>query len=204
MGFASDRGGPARDGIGRRSLESRPTLTYTGSTFLTRDQGTMEQLMATPTGRLEIVLGHMTGLGLFALLQVTVILFFTVWALQIHYVGSLALLLLVIALMALVGVSLGILASAFARNEFRVLQFIPLLMLPQVLLAGTIWPVVDMPAYLRPLAYAMPLYYGNRALDDVMIKGWGLADIWPNLVVLLGFAMALVAASALTMRREVA
>ena len=67
----------------------------------------------------------MGGLGFFALIQVAVILFFTVWVLKIHYLGSLALLFLVIALLAVVGVSLGILASTFARNEFQVVQFIP-------------------------------------------------------------------------------
>jgi ABC-2 type transport system permease protein len=168
-----------------------------------RSQGTMERLAATPATRMEIVLGYLLGLGLFALIQVAVILFFTVWALQIHYLGSLSLLLLVIALLAAVGVSMGILASAFARNEFQVLQFIPLVIFPQVLLGGTFWAVSDLPGYLRPFAYLMPLYYANRALRDVMLKGWGLAEIWPNLAILAGFAGVLIVAGALMMRREV-
>ena len=168
-----------------------------------RTQGTMERLLATPATRLEIVLGYMVGLGLFALIQAGVILFFTVWVLKIHYLGSLGLLFLVVALLAVVGLSLGILASAFARNEFQVVQFIPLLIIPQILLGGTFWAVEEMPAYLQPLAYLAPLTYANRALRDVMLKGWGLADIWPNLAVLAGFAAMLIALGALTMRREV-
>jgi len=169
-----------------------------------RAQGTMERLAATPASRFEIVLGYMLGLGLFGVIQVAVILFFTVWVIGIHYNGSLALILLIIAIMAVVGVILGILASAFARTEFQVLQFIPLIILPQVLLGGTFWAVADMPAYLQPFAYMMPIYYANIALRDVMLKGWGLAEIWPNLAILAGFGIVLVILSALMMRREVA
>ena len=169
-----------------------------------RSQGTMERLAATPATRAEIVLGYMLGLGLFAVIQVAVILFFTVWVLEIHHLGSLGLMLLVIVLLAIVGVDMGILASAFARNEFQVIQFIPLVIIPQVLLAGTFFAVPDLPAYLRPFAYFMPLYYANQALRDVMLKGWGLAEIWPNLAILAGFIAVLVVLSALMMRREVA
>ncbi len=169
-----------------------------------RSQGTIERLAATPATRAEIVFGYMLGLGLFALIQVSVILFYTVWVLDIHYLGSLGLLFFIIVLLAFMGVNLGILASAFARNEFQVIQFIPIVVFPQILLGGTFWAVSDLPQFLRPFAYAMPLYYANTALRDVMLKGWGLAEIWPNIVVLLGFIGMLGGLSALMMRREVA
>jgi len=169
-----------------------------------RSLGTMERLLATPARRVEVVLGYMGGLGLFALIQVGVILFFTVWVLKIHYLGSLGLVFLVIALLAVVGVSLGILASTFARNEFQVVQFIPIIIIPQALLGGLFWAVEEMPGYLQPFAYLMPITYANWALRDVMLKGWGLAEIWPNLLILTGFAAILIALGALTMRREVA
>jgi len=169
-----------------------------------RSQGTMERLLATPASRLEIVMGYIGGLSLFALIQVAVILFFTVWAIQIHYMGSLWLLFLVVALLAIVGVSLGILCSTFARNEFQVVQFIPLIIIPQALLSGLVWPIEEMPSYLQPFAYLMPLTYANRALRDVMLKGWGLAEIWPNLLILLIFALIIIGLGALTVRREVA
>jgi ABC-2 type transport system permease protein len=168
-----------------------------------RSQGTMERLLATPANRLEIVMGYIGGLSLFAVIQVAVILLFTVWAIRIHYLGSLWLLLLVVGLLAIVGVSLGILCSTFARNEFQVLQFIPLVIIPQALLGGLIWAIEDMPGYLQPFGYAMPLTYANRALRDVMLKGWGLTEIWPNLLILLVFALIIIGLGALTVRREV-
>lgn len=169
-----------------------------------RSQGTMERLLATPATRLEVVLGYMVGLGLFALIQVAIILFFTVLVLKIHYLGSLALLFLIVALLAIVGVSLGILASVFARTEFQVVQFIPLLIIPQALLGDLFWAIEDMPAYLQPFAYLMPITYANRALRDVMLKGWGIDRIWPNALVLIGFGALFIAAGALMTRREVA
>lgn len=169
-----------------------------------RSQGTMERLAASPVSRLEIVLGYVLGLGLFGVIQVAVILFFTVWVIGIHHLGSLFLILLIVAIMAMVGVMLGILASAFARTEFQVLQFIPLVIFPQILLGGTFWAVSDLPRYLQPFAYFMPIYYANTALRDVMLKGWGLAEIWPNLAILTGIGFLLIILSALMMKREVA
>ena len=169
-----------------------------------RSQGTMERLLATPASRMEIVVGYIAGLSLFAVIQVAVILLFTVWVIQIHYLGSLWLLFVVVALLAIVGVSLGILASTFARNEFQVVQFIPLIIIPQALLGGLVWAIEDMPGYLQPFAYIMPLTYANRALRDVMLKGWGLAEIWPNLLILLAIALIIIGLGALTVRREVA
>ena len=84
------------------------------------------------------------------------------------------------------------------------MQFIPLVILPQVFLGGTFWSVADMPGYLRPFAYGMPLYYANNAMRDVTLKGWGLAEIWPNLAVLVGISAVLIVISAAMMRREVA
>jgi ABC-2 type transport system permease protein len=169
-----------------------------------RSQGTMERLLATPATRLEIVLGYLGGLGLFALIQVAIIGAFTIWVLKIHYLGSLALIFLDIALLALVGVGLGILSSTFARTEFQVIQFIPIIIIPQALLSGMIWPVEEMPSYLQPFAYIMPLTYANRALRNVMLKGQGLDVIWPDLLILVGMAVVIVALGALTVRREVA
>lgn len=169
-----------------------------------RSQGTMERLLATPATRLEIILGYMGGLGLFAVIQVLIIVAFTIWVLRVHFLGSVALMMVIVGFLALVGVSMGILASTFARNEFQVIQFIPIVIIPQALLSGMVWPIEDMPSYLRPLAYIMPLTYANRALRDVMLKGRVLADIRADLLILTLFIAITVTLGAITVRREVA
>ena len=97
---------------------------------------------------------------------------------------------------------MGIFASAFARNELQVVQFIPLLLVPQALLGGLFFPVATLPPVLKQIAYVMPLTYANFALKDVMLKGFGLADVWPYLAVLVAFAALMVVAAALSLRQE--
>jgi ABC-2 type transport system permease protein len=83
-------------------------------------------------------------------------------------------------------------------------QFIPLVIVPQGLLSGLLWPVKAMPDWLQVVANVLPLTYANEALTNIMIRNEGLADIFPQLLVLLGFAALMVAVAALTLRREVA
>ncbi len=169
-----------------------------------RSQGTMERLMATPINRLEIVFGYMLGLGFFALIQSAVVLLFTVWALDINYAGNLLLVFVIEVIMTMVATNMGIAASTFATNEFQVVQFIPLVLFPQAFLSGMVWAIEEMPAFLQPIARLMPMTYANQAMRDVMIKGQGLMSIGDDLLILLGFATLMIAASALTVQREVA
>lgn len=169
-----------------------------------RSQGTMERLLATPINRLEIVLGYTVGLGIFALIQSAVVLLFTVFALDIDYAGSLLVVFFIEVILTMLATNMGILASTFATNEFQVVQFIPLVIFPQALLSGAFWAVEELPAWLRPSAWLVPMTYANRAMRDVMIKGQGLGSIWGDLMILAGFAAVLIALGALTVRREVA
>lgn len=167
-----------------------------------RSQGTLERLMVSPLSRGELVLGYVAGFTLFALIQSLVILLFVVGVLRVHYAGNLALLFLVTLVLTVSGVNMGIFASAFARNELQVVQFIPLLIVPQVLLGGLFFPVATLPVVLKQLAYVMPLTYANRALQDVMLKGFTLDAIWGELAFLLGFAVLMVLGSAFSLRQE--
>jgi ABC-2 type transport system permease protein len=169
-----------------------------------RMQGTLERLMATPVSSVEIVLGYTIGFGIFALIQSLVILLWTIYVLNVHYVGSLLNVFLVEAILTVVAVGMGIFLSIFARNELQAVQFIPIVIVPQAFLSGLIWPVKDMPGWLQPFSYIMPLTYATNALRDVMIKGFGLLEIAPNLIILLVIGIVTLALAAASLRREIA
>ncbi|HEX8983063.1 MAG TPA: ABC transporter permease [Ktedonobacterales bacterium] len=167
-----------------------------------RSQGTLERVLVSPLSRTELTLGYVLGFTIFATIQSAVILAFVIFVLQVHYAGNLWLLFLVTLALTIGGVNMGIFASAFARNELQVVQFIPLLLVPQFLLGGLFFPVKALPVVLHQIAYIMPLTWANFALRDVMLKGLGLADIWPDLVFLVGFATLMVIGAALSLRLE--
>ncbi len=169
-----------------------------------RVQGTMERLMATPAGRGEIVMGYTLGFTFFALVQSLLILLWSVYVLNIRTVGSLWLIFLVEAMLTLVAVGMGIFLSIFARNELQAVQFIPIVIVPQAFLSGLIFPIQDLPRWLQPFSYIMPMTYAVRALRDVMIKGMGLAQIAPDLLILLALGVAMLLLAAGSLRREIA
>ncbi len=169
-----------------------------------RTQGTMERLAASPVTRLELVVGYMLGFGLFALMQATVLVLFTVYVLQIKYAGNLLSIFVVTLALVLGAVNLGIFLSAFARNELQAIQFIPVVILPQVLLSGLLWPVQDMPGWLQAIARLMPLTYAIDALTDIMIRGKSLESTWVQLTVLFGFAALVAVVAAGSVKREIA
>ncbi len=175
----------------------------TGVSFLReRTQGTMERLFSTPITRAEIALGYMFGFGLFALIQSAVILLFTIYVVQIQFVGNLALVFVLLGLLALGAVNVGIFFSTYARTELQVIQFIPIVIIPQILLSGLVVAIEDLPRLLRIAAQLMPLTYANRAMTDVMIRGYGLNEVALDLVILFAFAVGALVLSATTLRRQ--
>jgi ABC-2 type transport system permease protein len=178
------------------------TFILTGVSFLReRAQGTLERLMTTPVGRWDILFGYLLGFLLFATIQTVVVLLFTVTALQINYQGDLWQIFVVLTMLTVVSVSLGIFVSTFANNEFQVVQFIPLVFSPQVFLSGIFLPVEDMPVYLEIFARVLPLAYAVEALQDIMLRGQSLTDVAAELGILAGFAGALLAFAAITVKR---
>jgi len=171
-----------------------------------RAQGTMERLMASPLTRTEMVLGYMLGFSVFALAQVIIILLYALYVLNIHYRGSPFIVFVIVAILTIGAVNLGIFLSTFARNELQAVQFIPIVLVPQVLLGGVFWAVQDMPRYLQWIAYFLPLTYANDALRSVMIKGHSLTNstVALDTAILVAFAALMVFLGALTLQKEMA
>ncbi len=166
-----------------------------------RTSGNLERLQSTPLRDSELVAGYaiaFSGIGMF---QTVLLLAIGVLAFDIMIVGNIVLAFAVIALLAIVSLSLGILLSSLARRESQAIQFLPLIILPTFLLAGIFWPVEAIPHWLRPLSYATPPYYAVDAIRSVMLRGWGLDRIWVDVVALLGFAAAFLAAAILSLKR---
>jgi len=194
----------------------------TGVSFLReRTGGTLERLMATPVTRGEIVLGYMLGFVLFATLQVAVLLAWVLGEVSVPAIGPLPefslglgvatagsplLAFLVVVLLALGAVSLGIFLSTFARTELQVIQFIPLVLVPQFLLSGVLFPVSSLPEILQPLVKVMPLNYAVDGLRQVFVRGADLSafELQVDLLVLAGVAVFFATIASLTIRRDVA
>ncbi|SVC21542.1 uncharacterized protein METZ01_LOCUS274396, partial [marine metagenome] len=164
------------------------TFLLTGVSFLReRSQGTLERLKITPVSRADLLIGYLLGFLIFAMLQSAVILAYTVLVLPVSFQGEIWQVFVVLVLLTIVAVSLGILVSTFAKNEFQVVQFIPLVIVPQIFLTGVLVPVEDMPWLLENISKVLPLTYAVEMLIGIMLEGRGLLDFGNQIIVLSGF-----------------
>jgi ABC-2 type transport system permease protein len=178
------------------------TFLLTGISFLReRSQGTLERLMASPISRLDMVLGYMLGFFAFALTQVLIILLFTIYALHINYYGDLWQIFVFLILIIIMAVCLGIFASAFAKNEFQMVQFIPLIIVPQIFLCGVIFPMEQMNEVLQWIGKFLPLKYGVDGMREIMLYGKSLLDLGFDIGILVAFVIVMSILAAVGLRR---
>ena len=178
------------------------TFILTGISFLReRAQGTLDRLLTTPVGRADIMFGYSLSFFFFAFIQSNIILFFTIFVLDISYQGEIWHMFVVVILMAIVAVNLGVFISTFAKNEFQVIQFIPLLLAPQIFLSGVIQPVENLPDPLQNISVILPLTYGVEGLRLIMIDGSNLSQASSEILALVVFAIVFVSLATLTIKR---
>jgi ABC-2 type transport system permease protein len=167
-----------------------------------RTSGTLERLLTTPLGRLDLLLGYGAAFGLAAAAQaaVTVTVATTLYGLDVA--GSVWLVVLVAVVDAVLGVALGLLASAFARSEFQAVQFMPVVVLPQFFLCGLLVPRDQMAGWLHGLSDVLPLTWAVDALQEVSRSRTATASMWVDVGVVAGAALLALALAAGTLRRR--
>lgn len=166
-----------------------------------RTGGTLERLLATPLRRWELVAGYLAGFGIFTMIQAALIAWFAINVLHMMMAGSFFFVLLITLLMAMTALTLGTFLSAFANNEFQMIQFIPLIVVPQVFFSG-LFNMDTMAEWLQWIGVVMPLTYGADALRDIMIRGGGWPDIAVDVYVLVGFSLFFIIANVLALRKH--
>ncbi|HXD60950.1 MAG TPA: ABC transporter permease [Lacisediminihabitans sp.] len=197
---------PVFDTIGPAMLALFPFIVMflitSISTLRERRFGTLERLLVLPISKLDFILGYALAFGLLAILQAGVAVGFAVWVCGLEINGSIWLLLTVALADAVLGTTLGLLASAFARTEFQVVQFMPALVFPQVLLGGILLPRADMPDVLYSISDWLPLSHAIDALNAVSTGAEDDAYVGGKLLIIAAFAVGAVLLGAITLRRR--
>ena len=172
------------------------------ATLRERTGGTLERLMTMPLGKLDLLLGYALAFGLLTLVQVAVVLAISLTWLGLDLSGSLASLVLVSVLDAVLGMALGLFASAFARTEFQAVQFLPAFVLPQLLLCGLIVPRESMASWLQAIADVLPLTYAVEGMQQISTSPDFSGTLALDVSVMAAFVVVALLLGAVTLRRR--
>ena len=167
-----------------------------------RSAGLLERLFASPLRPAEFVAGHALALTVVALAQAAVLFASALVIFHATFTGNLPFAYAVLLLFGVGNLGLGMLLSAAARSEFQAIQFIPLLLIPQILFAGALFPIEAIPVAFRPISDILPLTYAARALQDILLRGWGVAGVAIDLLALAIYATLMLAGAIALVRRQ--
>jgi ABC-2 type transport system permease protein len=166
-----------------------------------RISGSLARLQVTPLRPSEFVVGNAIAYSVLGLMQAAIMLTFSVYVFGIACEGSMLLAFLVIGVLAVMSLSLGMVLSSLARRPEQAMASLSIVALPSFLLCGMFWPVEAIPTWLRPLSYVVPNTYAINAARDVMLQGWGIGQIWLELVALAAFTVFFLALSTVSLGR---
>jgi len=171
-------------------------IAYLLTTLLTllafvgeKSSGTLERLLSTPLKESEMVGGYAIAFGIIGTIQAAFLLIVAILIFKITVIGDVFLAFIVVALLAIVSQALGILLSNLAKTEAQAVQFVPFIILPVFLLSGVFWPIQAIPSWLRPFSYIVPPTYSVDACRAILLKGWSITKIWPDILALILFAV---------------
>lgn len=167
-----------------------------------RTSGTLERLLTTPIHKADLLFGYALAFSIMATLQSLVATAVAYWIFGLNIDGNPALVVLVAVINSVLGVALGLLCSAFARTEFQALQFMPVVVIPQILLCGLFVARGQMNAVLESLSNILPLSYSVDALAQIAGHSEPTAAMWTDVAVMAGFVLVVLALASPTLRRR--
>ena len=204
--FMYDNAGPTFDRIALVMLGVFPFVIMFLVTSIAmlreRTTGTLERLLTTPLGKLDLLFGYGIAFGLAATVQASVAVGAAFWLLGLDTAGSVSLVVLIAVVNAVLGVALGLFCSAFARTEFQAVQFLPVVVFPQLLLCGLFVPRGQMAGWLQAASDVMPLSDAVNALAQVGTHADATATMWRDLTIVTGAAIIALILAAATLRRR--
>jgi ABC-2 type transport system permease protein len=167
-----------------------------------RTSGTLERLLTTPLAKLDLLFGYGLAFGLAAVVQGVIATGVAYWLLGLDTTGNGGLVVLIAVINAVLGVALGLLCSAFARTEFQAVQFLPVVVVPQILLCGLFVPRGQMAGWLQGVSDVLPLTYAVQALIRVGSSASAGATLWRDVVIVAAAALVALVLAAATLRRR--
>ena len=199
-------GTPVFDRIGAPLLGIFPFvvmfLVTSVATLRERQSGTLERLLTMPLGKGDLIGGYAVAFGALAVVQALIASGFALWVLGLDVAGKAWLLVVVAAVDALLGTALGLLVSAFANTEFQAVQFLPAVVLPQLLLCGLLTSRDGLPDVLHAVSDVLPLSYAVDAMQTLTTSVDATSDVVRDLLIVLAFVLGAVLLGSATLRRR--
>jgi ABC-2 type transport system permease protein len=176
-------------------------LVTSVTTLRERSSGTLERLLAMPMGKLDFLGGYAVAFGVVAAVQAALAVALSVGLLGLEVDGPVLLLGVVAVADAILGTAIGLFVSAFARTEFQAVQFMPLFVIPQILLCGLFVPRSSLPDVLHGVSDVLPLSYATDAMQT-LVSTDATGDVWRDLGIVAAFVVAALGLGAATLRRR--
>jgi ABC-2 type transport system permease protein len=167
-----------------------------------RRSGTLERLLTTPIGKLDLLGGYGVAFSVVAAVQAVLASAVAFGLLGLEAEGSVAWVIVIAMLDAMLGVALGLLCSAFAQTEFQAVQFLPVVVIPQLFLCGLFVPRDQLPGWMEALSDVMPLTYAVQALQEVASHPSATALMWRDMGIVAACIAVALSLAAATLRRR--
>ena len=155
-----------------------------------REVGTLEQLSVTPLQRWELITGKLVPYGLIGVIDVVLVLVVAIYWFEIPMRGSVTLLFTLSVVYLICTLGLGLFASSIsATQQQAMLTSVFFFMMPMIYLSGFIFPIENMPDWVQPITYLIPLRYFLVIVRGIFLKGVGLETLWPQALAMLAWGL---------------